>query len=118
MFKKFADNTKLGQEMRTQEDKEKLQRALDGLVTWAETWGMEFNVAKCKVMHVGPRNPGHVYSMAGKDLEVTEEEKDIGTMEEEKKERGSKEEEEKKEEQRKKKRRNEEQKKKKIRKEE
>ena len=39
---------------------------------------MEFNVAKCKVMHVGPRNPGHVYRMAGKDLEVTEEEKDIG----------------------------------------
>ena len=32
----------------------------------------------CKVMHVGPRNPGHVYRMAGKDLEVAEEEKDIG----------------------------------------
>ena len=78
VFKKFADDTKLGQEMRTQEDKEKLQRALDKLVEWAETWGMEFNVAKCKVMHVGPRNPGHVYSMAGKDLEETEEEKDIG----------------------------------------
>ena len=39
---------------------------------------MEFNVAKCKVMHVGPRNPGHGYQMAGKDLEVTTEEKDIG----------------------------------------
>ena len=55
--KKIADNTKLGQEMRTQEDKEKLQQALDGLAEWANTWGMEFNVAKCKVMHVGPRNP-------------------------------------------------------------
>ena len=39
---------------------------------------MEFNVAKCKVMHVGPRNPGHGYQTAGKDLEVTTEEKDIG----------------------------------------
>ena len=37
VFKKFADDTKLGQEMRTQEDKEKLQRALDGLVEWAST---------------------------------------------------------------------------------
>ena len=36
----------LGQEMRTQEDKEKLKRALGGLVEWAGTWGMEFNVAK------------------------------------------------------------------------
>ena len=64
--------------MRTLEDKEKLQKALDGLVEWSTTWGMEFNVAKCKVMHVGQRNPGHVYNMAGKDLEETEEEKDIG----------------------------------------
>ena len=64
--------------MRTLEDKEKMQRALDGLVEWSATWGMEFNVAKCKVMHVGPKNPGHVYKMAGKELEVTEEEKDIG----------------------------------------
>ena len=78
VFKKFADDTKLGQEMRTLEDKEKLQKALDGLVEWSTTWGMEFNVAKCKVMHVGQRNPGHVYNMAGKDLEETEEEKDIG----------------------------------------
>ena len=58
VFEKFADDTKLGQEMRTQEDKEKLQRAQDGLVEWASTWGMEFNVAKCKVMHVGPETLG------------------------------------------------------------
>ena len=78
VYKKFADDRKLGQEMRTLQDKEKMQRALDGLVEWSATWGMEFNVAKCKVMHVGPKNPGHVYKMAGKELEVTEEEKDIG----------------------------------------
>ena len=45
--------------MRNQEDKEKLQKALDGLVEWGSNWGMEFNVAKCKVMYVGPRNPRH-----------------------------------------------------------
>ena len=78
VYKKFADDTKIGQEMRNQEDNEKLQKALDGLVEWGSIWGMEFNVAKCKVMHVGPRNPRHSYKMAGKDLEVTEEEKDIG----------------------------------------
>jgi len=25
----------------------------DNLVTWAEKWQMDFNVQKCKVMHVG-----------------------------------------------------------------
>jgi len=30
-----------------------LQADLDKLVLWAQKWQMEFNVDKCKVMHVG-----------------------------------------------------------------
>jgi len=30
-----------------------LQADLDKLVLWAKRWQMEFNVDKCKVMHVG-----------------------------------------------------------------
>ena len=37
VYKKFVDDMKLGQEMRTLEDKEKMQRALDGLVEWSAT---------------------------------------------------------------------------------
>ena len=37
VYKKFADDMKLGQEMRTLEDKDKMQRALDGLVEWSAT---------------------------------------------------------------------------------
>jgi hypothetical protein len=39
---------------------------------------MQFNVAKCKVMHFGRNNPNYVYEMSGQQLEVVESERDIG----------------------------------------
>jgi hypothetical protein len=41
---------------------------------------MQFNVSKCKVMHMGTSNPGYQYQMSGQDLEKTDEERDIGVM--------------------------------------
>ena len=41
---------------------------------------MAFNVQKCKTMHVGFNNPGYEYSMDGKKLETTEEERDLGVI--------------------------------------
>jgi hypothetical protein len=75
---KFADDTKGGKVIANTEDREKLQRALDSLCDWADKWGMSFNLAKCKVMHVGTHNPGYEYFMRGVRLEETEEERDIG----------------------------------------
>ena len=78
MIKKFADDTKVGQIIINTKDKEKLQDMLTELCRWAETWGMAFNTKKCKVMHIGPKNPRHKYEMNGEELMVTEEERDIG----------------------------------------
>ena len=39
---------------------------------------MEFNVEKCKVMHLGRGNLDADYTMLGKTLKTTEEEKDVG----------------------------------------
>ena len=50
---KFADDVKGMKEIAGIEDKEKLQQTLDQLVSWAETWGMQFSFSKCKIMHVG-----------------------------------------------------------------
>jgi hypothetical protein len=36
-------------------DRDELQQALDILCEWADEWGMSFNVAKCKIMHVGKK---------------------------------------------------------------
>ena len=41
---------------------------------------MEFNVDKCKIMHLGRLNPGHSYTMDGVELTVTTEEKDLGVL--------------------------------------
>ncbi len=48
------------------------------MAKWADMWGMVFNVKKCKVMHIGARNPGYEYSMGGTRLDTTKEERDIG----------------------------------------
>jgi ribonuclease P/MRP protein subunit RPP40 len=78
IIRKFADDTKLGQVIRSQADRDLLQQCLDKMTAWAKEWGMAFNISKCKVMHLGPRNPCHTYTMSGTALSTTTEERDIG----------------------------------------
>jgi hypothetical protein len=80
LLRKFADDTKLGKKMATQQDSTELQESLNKVLEWAATWGMEFNVSKCKVMHLGTRNPKFEYQMAGQKLKDVTEEKDIGVF--------------------------------------
>jgi ribonucleases P/MRP protein subunit RPP40 len=47
---------------------------------WSTKWGMLFNVAKCKVMHVGRSNPNSDYVMGSSVLSGTREEKDLGVL--------------------------------------
>ena len=55
ILRKFA-NTKAGLRIGTAEGRVRLQAALDELCAWADKWGMEYNVKKCKVMHIGHGN--------------------------------------------------------------
>jgi hypothetical protein len=80
IVRKFADDTKVGNGAKTMKEREDMQEALDKLSSWADRWGMEFNVSKCKVMHVGHNNEKHAYTMKGQQLTETEEERDIGVM--------------------------------------
>ena len=77
---KFADDTKIGNGVRTLEQRENLQNCLNKLTEWATTWCMTFNIEKCKVVHVGRNNPMHTYSMYGTNLADTEKERDIGVI--------------------------------------
>jgi hypothetical protein len=70
VMKKFADDTKLGHTVSSDVERGELQGALDNLCRWADLWGMEFNVKKCKVMHVGHNNQRFQYTMGGEQLEV------------------------------------------------
>ena len=78
MMKKFADDTKLENRASNANDCEMLQQCIDKLITWADTWHMEFNIKKCKVMHNGRGNLLHQYTMSGTPLQTCEGEHDIG----------------------------------------
>jgi ribonucleases P/MRP protein subunit RPP40 len=78
IIRKFADDTKLAKTVQTQEDADKLQECLNKLFKWSQDWSMEFNVKKCKVMHIGRRNQSFNYYINGIELAKVEKERDIG----------------------------------------
>ena len=82
----FADDTKLYKEIKSPEDSNSLQRDLDSLQEWSNTWLLKFHPNKCKVMTVSNKKninrAYHLYDSTGKevDLEKSEGEKDIGVF--------------------------------------
>ncbi|KAJ7417641.1 rna-directed dna polymerase from mobile element jockey-like [Pitangus sulphuratus] len=74
----FADNTKLCCSDDTVERRGGIQRDQARLQRWAYVNPMKFNKAKCKVLHVGWRNPKYRYSLGGEWTEKTPAKKDLG----------------------------------------
>ena len=78
VLNKFADDTKCAHVVSLPSEVANLQTSLDNLVDWSVKWGMTFNVAKCKVMHIGRANNCATYTMGGTVLAETDSEKDVG----------------------------------------
>ena len=85
----FADDSKIFTRIVSSENEDKvyentgkdvLQQDLANVLEWAKKWKMEFNVDKCKIMHIGNKNPKYNYNMDGKNLQETLKEKDLGVL--------------------------------------
>ena len=77
---KFADDTKVGRVVESEEQRQELQATIDRLVKWSVEWQMLFNSDKCHILHLGPRNARFEYTMEGRVLEGVESEKDVGVI--------------------------------------
>ena len=77
----FADDTKLYDSV---SNSDIIQEDLNRLQGWCDTWNLYFNSAKCKVMHIGGKNPRKEYKMkVGADtagIQTCNEEKDLGVI--------------------------------------
>ena len=89
--KMFADDSKLYKRTDTDNGAEDLQKDLDNLYQWSNTWQLRFHPEKCKVLSLGNRPPEdipklHLYSQQSDGslveipLQETSSEKDIGVF--------------------------------------
>jgi ribonuclease P/MRP protein subunit RPP40 len=77
---KFADDTKLGRGVSTEQEVEVVREDLQRIFQWSLDWQMLFNTDKCTVMHMGRNNKEVVYKMGTNEIKVSTQEKDLGVI--------------------------------------
>ena len=77
----YADDSKVIAENGEDGQVSNLQNDIDKIKEWCDKWSMCLNAGKCKIMHLGNKNPVNEYYIENGNerviLEVTEAEKDL-----------------------------------------
>ena len=85
----FADDTKAFRQINTPDDCDILQKDIDDMIKWSNTWLLKFHPQKCTMMHMGKASgtkpapdqdviTPHTYYMEGHPLNYSQCEKDLG----------------------------------------
>ena len=71
LIRMFADHTKLSRTVNREPDSLVLQKDLIPLQEWSNKWQLKCKVVKCKILHIGEKNPNQKYYMtqSGKPVE-------------------------------------------------
>ncbi len=75
---KFADDTKIGNSVIFDRDRQSLQDDLNKISAWSARWEMPSNIKKCHILEVGTRNLKYDYEISGEKLERVHCVKDLG----------------------------------------
>ena len=75
---RFADDTKVIRQIKSDADRQQLQDGLNKLTEWSEKWQMLFNYRRCKCLHSGHGNEDAQYTMGDTVLNTTVKEKGLG----------------------------------------
>uniref|UniRef100_A0A8C5LWX5 Reverse transcriptase domain-containing protein n=1 Tax=Leptobrachium leishanense TaxID=445787 RepID=A0A8C5LWX5_9ANUR len=76
----FADDTKICNRVDVPGGISQMTNDLGKLIKWSELWQLSFNVDKCKIMHLGRKNPRAEYRIFDTVLTSTSEERDLGVI--------------------------------------
>ncbi|XP_065679753.1 uncharacterized protein LOC136094094 [Hydra vulgaris] len=85
-IKLYADDSKIINVIKNPNDSISLQNDINNIMTWSFIWLTKFNYEKCKVMHIGKKNPNAVFIMTDIDCNYnytlcnTKAERDLGIM--------------------------------------
>ena len=75
---KFADDSKIGYQVRDQNEEETFQKGINAIAEWCEENGMSLHPNKCSIMKFGSGNTNKVYTLLGNTLCESTCEKDLG----------------------------------------
>ncbi len=78
LIAKIANDTKIGNSVISNRDRQSLQDDLLKISAWSDRWEMPFNAKKCHILQLGARNLQYDYEMSGVKLESVQFVKDFG----------------------------------------